>query len=305
MVTSSLLAIFAGFPIQSEPSSRLACAGLQTPVCGVREGPRTLQLKWPKRALTWSFAGDVPPGWTAEYVRRTIAQAFTVWAAACDLTFSESTDTNADILIRFGEGQHADDSARPGEDPPFDGSGGVLAHAFYPGAGIGGDCHVDLAERWVVVANGPNDGLSLLSTLIHEFGHSLGFDHAEEPDSALFYAYNGRTSLSESDRRRAVGRYGRPSSPGGDSPTRVVYAGTGTIPRATKDVVFPADPGKVAIDVRSSAGVPMPWRIGHEKGRQTDWQTGPGKAVLDRSGRWKITVAGEGVFLVRVVKTEG
>ncbi len=50
----------------------------------------------------------------------------------------------------------------------------MLAHAFFPGSGRGGDAHFDEDETWSDRREFSKDSTSLFAVAVHEFGHSLG-----------------------------------------------------------------------------------------------------------------------------------
>ncbi|KAK1890576.1 Matrix metalloproteinase-14 [Dissostichus eleginoides] len=91
--------------------------------------------KWEKSEVTFSIENYTPK--IGEHHR------------AIPLTFREipfshirgKVDKYADIMLSFSEGFH-------GDSTPFDGEGGFLAHAYFPGNSMGGDTHFDLAEPW-------------------------------------------------------------------------------------------------------------------------------------------------------------
>ena len=70
-------------------------------------------------------------------------KAFRIWSKYSKLRFVRSFDPNADIIVAFGSSYH-------GDMFPFDGPGGILAHAFYPleMLNFGGDIHFDNDENW-------------------------------------------------------------------------------------------------------------------------------------------------------------
>ncbi|KHJ48404.1 hypothetical protein D918_01675 [Trichuris suis] len=120
--------------------------------------------------------------------RRAVFDALSVWSEASDLTFTETQDDQADILIEFLSGEH-------GDGYPFDGPNVILAHAFFPGVGRGGDIHFDDDEIWTEgpfnAESGKLNAINLLPVAAHEIGHSLGLGHSKVRNALMFPYYSG------------------------------------------------------------------------------------------------------------------
>ncbi|KAK1899480.1 Collagenase 3 [Dissostichus eleginoides] len=125
-------------------------AVMKEPRCGVsdisRYGHFSGRPKWEKRLITYRIT-QYTPDLTQSYVDSTIAQAFQLYSDVIPLNFKQVYSGNADIMILFKGGYH-------GDFYPFDGAGGVLAHANSPGRGQGGDTHFDDDETWTLSSRG-------------------------------------------------------------------------------------------------------------------------------------------------------
>ncbi|NXQ78451.1 MMP11 protein, partial [Quiscalus mexicanus] len=145
-------------------------------------------------------------------VRRTIEEALKVWSDVTPLTFTEVQEGRADIVIDFTRYWH-------GDNLPFDGPGGILAHAFFPKTHREGDVHFDYDETWTI---GNNLGTDLLQVAAHEFGHVLGLQHTAVSKSLMspFYIFRYPLSLSEDDKQGIQYLYGKPSVHPDPTPTQ-------------------------------------------------------------------------------------
>lgn len=172
---------------------------INTPRCGVldhhskRQKRFAIVRKWDttkndrnETMVSWyldlSNYNQIKTTLTEGTIRTIFATAFSKWSNTSLLYLHEvQEEDKANITIKFLSGNH-------GDGYNFDGPGQVLAHAFFPGTGNGGDVHFDLAENWTLWNE--DSGTSLYNVAIHEIGHSLGLSHSTQNDSMMYAWYN-------------------------------------------------------------------------------------------------------------------
>ncbi|XP_037543547.1 collagenase 3 [Nematolebias whitei] len=169
-------------------------------------------LKWQTNKLTYRIE-NYTPDMSQEEVDDSIEKALQVWAKVTPLTFTKMNSGTADIMISFGSGAH-------GDYYPFDGPDGTLAHAFAPAPGIGGDAHFDEDETFTFRSN---SGYVLFMVAAHEFGHSLGLSHSNDPGALMYPTYTYRNPdtyvLPRDDVRGIQSLYGANTDPIPPGPT--------------------------------------------------------------------------------------
>ncbi|NIG57934.1 matrix metalloproteinase-27 [Pontoporia blainvillei] len=171
---------FFGLNITGKPNEEtLEIMG--KPRCGVPDTGNFMitpgNPKWKQTDLTYRIINYTPDLSEAE-VETALEKAFKLWSLVSPLNFTKTSQEEADIKIAFLQGDHGDNS-------PFDGPNGILAHAFQPGPGIGGDVHFDAEETWTKTSRNYN----LFLVAAHEFGHSLGLAHSSDPGALMYPNY--------------------------------------------------------------------------------------------------------------------
>ncbi|KAG5669082.1 hypothetical protein PVAND_016981 [Polypedilum vanderplanki] len=170
---------------------------LNTPRCGVKDILNDHERKkryiigsknWKKKKITY-FIANFSPKVNETLMITALEKAFHAWSIYSNLVFKRIFDPSADIIIAFGSHYH-------GDRYPFDGSGNILAHAFYPYEenAFGGDIHFDNDENWKEGSLNLNEGVDFLTVAFHEIGHSLGLAHSPVYSSIMFPYYKGVTA---------------------------------------------------------------------------------------------------------------
>ncbi|KRX82580.1 Acyl-protein thioesterase 1, partial [Trichinella sp. T6] len=138
---------------------------------------------WTFKNLTYiisRYTNRLPKGNVNNTIRRAfknkiqhIVLIVYVWEEKSPLRFRQISKRPANIDIAFLQQNH-------GDGEPFDGQGGILAHAFFPR--YGGDVHFDDDEYWTPE---PNSGVDLYAVAAHEIGHSLGLKHSKNRNALM------------------------------------------------------------------------------------------------------------------------
>ncbi|XP_018546481.1 matrix metallopeptidase 30 [Lates calcarifer] len=156
--------------------------------------------KWGKTVITYRIT-DYTPDLSQSAVDATLAKALKLYSDVVPLDFKQIHSGTADMMITFRTRDH-------GDFAPFDGQNGVLAHAFSPGEGHGGDTHFDEDENWTLTSTGAN----LFLVAAHEFGHALGLAHSQVQTALMYpnyqYVNTEGYKLPDDDRQGVQAIYG-------------------------------------------------------------------------------------------------
>ncbi|KAJ8251098.1 hypothetical protein GJAV_G00217230 [Gymnothorax javanicus] len=176
-------------------------------------------LQWDKTELTWVVENypspSISPSMRPELVMGILDYALRAWSNVSPLRFhflprQGGEGQQGDIRVLFARSFHEDGY-------PFDGKGGTLAHAFFPGGSeLAGDVHFDDEETWSYIRTpGDPPSTDLFTVAVHEFGHALGLSHSSSDASIMRPYYQGPVGdiasfrLPGDDRRGIQALYGQ------------------------------------------------------------------------------------------------
>lgn len=138
-------------------------------------GNYNLGNKWASSTVSYGYSNlftALNSDMTNNEIRTSINEALLVWSAVSPLKFVEVADPGGTI----NDSTHSVESPQIRIGAHFiDGASGsnVLAHAYGPGSGRGGDLHFDTGNTYNL-----SNAEYFIETAAHEIGHAIGLGHA-------------------------------------------------------------------------------------------------------------------------------
>lgn len=239
--------IFPADPAMLEGAGIYSCAGMLTTSGAIAQYANITHgwdLDRDNAAHLSYYFGSLTVKVPAATVQGETLRAMNQWASQVNVTFAPSAaaSTARSVFIEFASGAH-------GDNYPFGGPGGQLAHTFYPvpvnAETIAGDMHFDADESW-----GVGKDTDIYTVALHEIGHVLGLSHSDNPADVMYPYYHRGMALSANDIAAARELYQPPASQTTSiaAPVTPVTPTTGTTtfspapPPATSPLALNIDP---------------------------------------------------------------